>query len=35
MHGNKKKDRIKKKKKTSFIVYVNNERDEEIPIYLL
>jgi len=35
MHGKKNKDRIKKKTKTSFIVYINNERDEETPIYLL
>jgi hypothetical protein len=26
---------LKKKTKTSFIVYINNERDEETPIYLL
>jgi hypothetical protein len=33
----KEEDRIKKNKKTktSFIVYINNERDEETPIYLL
>jgi hypothetical protein len=34
----KEEDRIKKKNKktkTSFIVYINNERDEETPIYLL